>query len=128
MISLPQWGILMMKEQLQTVIELPEFINQAKRCMEDEVKENFITYIAQNPLSGDLMKGTGGARKIRWAAEKHKGKSGGVRVIYYYHDDEIPIFLFSVYPKNKKDNLTSAECNELRLIIKELVMGYKEED
>lgn len=117
-----------MKESFQTVIELPEFISQAKKCLEDDVKEDFINYIAQNPLSGDLMRGTGGARKVRWAAEKHKGKSGGVRIIYYYHDLDIPIFLFTVYPKNKKDNLTPAECNELKLIIKELVMCYKEED
>lgn len=127
MIPLPQWGILSMKEKLQTVIELPEFISQAKKCLENEVREDLINYIALNPLKGDLIRGTGGARKMRWASEVHKGKSGGVRVIYYYHDQDIPIFLFTVYPKNKKDNLTTAECNELKLIIKELVSIYKEE-
>lgn len=115
-----------MKEALQTVIELPEFISQAKRCLENEVREEFINYIAHHPLKGDLIRGTGGARKIRWAAEKHQGKSGGVRVIYYYHDQDVPIFLFTVYPKNKKDSLTTAECNELKLIIRELVLIYKE--
>lgn len=88
------------------------------------MKMEFINYIAANPTSGSLIRGTGGARKVRWSSDKSKGKSGGVRIIYYYHNNNIPIFLFTVYPKNKKDNLTSAECNELKLIIKELVKIY----
>ena len=52
----------------------------------------FINFIAQNPTMGDIIPGTGGARKIRWASDANKGKRGGARVIYYYHSDQMPIF------------------------------------
>ncbi|MCD6056408.1 MAG: hypothetical protein K0R12_1370 [Gammaproteobacteria bacterium] len=51
--------------------------------MDDSAREAFIEHIALNPLSGDLIQGTGGARKIRWANVPGKGKSGGARIIYY---------------------------------------------
>ena len=50
------------------------------------------------------MTGTGGARKIRWTGDSNAGKRGGVRVVYYHHNSSIPIFLFTVYPTNEKDN------------------------
>lgn len=58
------------------------------------------------------MQGTGGIRKLRWSAQG-KGKSGGVRVIYYYHNNTIPLFLLTVFGKGEKANLSNAECNEL---------------
>jgi mRNA-degrading endonuclease RelE of RelBE toxin-antitoxin system len=113
-------------KQLQTVVETPEFIKQAKECMDDEVRTDFINFIANNPTSGDLIQGTGGARKIRWQSNKYSGKSGGVRVIYYYHDEEMPIFLFTVYKKNQRENITSSEKLALSKIIKLIVKAYKE--
>ncbi len=94
---------------LQTVVELPEFIKEAKNCMDDEARNLFINYVAEHPLKGDPIVGTGGARKIRWAADSYSGKSGGVRIIYYYHNQSIPVFLFTVYEKTKKVSLTQAE-------------------
>lgn len=80
-----------MKDQtLQTVVETPEFIKQANQCMDKVSCSEFINYIAANPLAGDLVIGTGGARKIRWTANHHQGKSGGVRIIYYYHVTTFP--------------------------------------
>lgn len=61
----------------QTIIETPEYIKRANRCMDEESRESFISYIAQNPLDGDLMPETGGARKIRWTSNHHQGKRGG---------------------------------------------------
>ena len=61
----------------QVVVEMPEFIRQAKMCMDDELRESFISHIAANPLQGELVVGTGGIRKIRWAADAHQGKRGG---------------------------------------------------
>jgi hypothetical protein len=58
------------------------------------------------------MQGTGGIRKLRWSAQG-KGKSGGVRVIYYYHSDTMPLFLLTVFGKGEKANLSKAERNEL---------------
>ena len=110
----------------QVVVEMPEFIRQAKMCMDDALRESFISHVAVNPLQGELVVGTGGIRKIRWAADAHQGKSGGVRVLYYYHNQSIPIFLFTVYGKNKKANLTQAERNVLKTIISKIVKSYEE--
>lgn len=115
----------MRSKALQTVVETPEFIKQAKDCMDDKERKNFINYIAANPLAGDLIQGTGGARKIRWQADAHKGKSGGARIIYYFHDQDIPIFLFTAYKKNQKIDLTANEKTTLRKIIKMIVAEYE---
>lgn len=114
----------MNKKNWQTVVETPEFIRQAATCLDEASKKALIDYIAKHPLAGDLMPGTGGARKIRWMREGH-GKRGGVRVIYYYHNITMPIFLFTVYPKNEKDNLTIKERNTLQKIIKLIIETYK---
>jgi len=116
----------MIKETLQTVVETPEFIKQAERCMDKASREEFINYIAKNPMEGDLMVGTGGARKIRWFRNQNQGKSGGARIIYYYYDRTIPIFLFTAYGKNERANLSQEECNALKTIIKHIVNTYKE--
>ena len=110
---------------LQTVLELPELIKEAKTCMDEASRESFINYIAEQPLKGSPIVGTGGVRKIRWAADLHSGKSGGVRVIYYYHNQQIPIFLFTVYGKNQKTSLTHAEKNTLKSIIGAIVAAYE---
>ena len=111
---------------LQTVVETPEFIKQAKECMDDDTRNQFIDFIAKNPLAGDIISGTGGARKIRWQVDSHRGKSGGARVIYYYHDEDMPIYLFTAYKKNQRENIPSAEKKILYKIIKLIVKAYKE--
>ena len=67
--------------------------------------------MAAHPQSGAIMQGTGGIWKLRWASGS-KGKSGGVRVIYYYHNESIPLFLLTVFGKSEKGNLSKAERNE----------------
>ncbi|HEX4044448.1 MAG TPA: type II toxin-antitoxin system RelE/ParE family toxin [Gammaproteobacteria bacterium] len=112
---------------LQTVVETPEYIKQANGCMDSTSRETFINYIAAHPLEGDLIPETGGARKIRWTSNSHQGKRGGARVIYYYHNDNMPIFLFTAYAKNERANLTSQEKKLLKKIIKSIVHTYGEE-
>ncbi|MBY6239538.1 type II toxin-antitoxin system RelE/ParE family toxin [Vibrio harveyi] len=70
------------------------------------------------------MQGTGGVRKLRWAKEGG-GKSGGVRVIYYYHSEDIPLFMLSLFGKNEKANLSKAECNVLNKLTKILADSYR---
>jgi len=110
---------------LQTVVETPEFITQAEKCMDDESRNEFIDFIAENPLAGDVITGTGGARKVRWQSNPHSGKRGGARVIYYYHDEDMPIYLFTAYKKNQRDNITSEEKKILYKIIKSIVKVYR---
>lgn len=93
--------------------------------MDDKVRNEFIDYIAANPLEGALITGTGGARKIRWQSDAHKGKRGGSRVIYYYHDENMPIYLFTVYKKNQRENITGEEKKILHKVIKLIVKAYK---
>jgi mRNA-degrading endonuclease RelE of RelBE toxin-antitoxin system len=116
----------MKRLSLQTVVEMPEFIKQAEKYMDSISHKAFIDFIAANPLQGNLIQGTGGARKIRWASNAYGGKRGGVRVIYYYYSPDIPIFLFTAYGKNVKDNLTMREKGELKSIIKLLINNYEE--
>ena len=66
------------------------------------------------------MKGTGGIRKLRWNRGS-RGKSGGVRVIYYYHDERIPLYLLTVFGKNERANLSKAERNDLARLVDILV-------
>jgi hypothetical protein len=99
-----------------TVLETTSFIRAAADCLSDEERQAFIDYIARKPEAGDLIQGTGGARKVRWARDGG-GKSGGVRTIYYYHDQDAPLILLTVYPKSVKDNLTSGEKGAIKTAI-----------
>jgi hypothetical protein len=77
-------------------------------------------FLAAHPRAGDMMEGTGGIRKLRWA-RGGKGKSGGVRVIYYYHDHRIPLYLLTVFGKSEQSNITKSERNELAKLVGLLV-------
>lgn len=116
-----------MKRKLQTVIETPEFIDQAKSCMDDQSRTDFIDYIAENPLAGTLITGTGGARKIRWASDVFSGKRGGARVIYYYYDETMPIYLFTAYKKNQRENISESDKKVFRQVIRLIVKAHKGE-
>lgn len=115
----------MQEEIMQTVVEMPEFIKQSQSIVKKEIIEYFIYFIARNPLKGDLVQGSGGVRKIRWNKDGCSGKSGGIRVLYYYHDQTIPIFLFTAYAKNKKANISSKDKVILKKIINQLIAVYK---
>ena len=108
---------------MQTVVELPEFRRKATALLSDSEKHRIISYLAANPQSGAIMQGTGGVRKFRWASG-NKGKSGGVRVIYCYHNESIPLFLLTVFGKSEKANLSKAERNELAKIASILTKNY----
>ena len=86
---------------MQTIVELPEFQRRSDKLLSSSERLSVINYLAAHPLAGDLMQGTGGIRKLRWAA-KGKGKSGGVRIIYYFHNTSIPLFLLTLFGKGEK--------------------------
>ena len=71
-----------------------------------------IDHLAAHPTAGDVMQGTGGCRKLRWAG-KGKGKRGGYRTITFYSGDELPVFLVTVFSKGERVNLSQAEQNAL---------------
>jgi hypothetical protein len=108
-----------------TVIETDAFTARAKGRMSAEAVEAVIDLVAAEPLCGDLIQDTGGVRKLRFAV-KGKGKSGGVRVVYYYYNETLPIFLMTVFAKKEKDNLTKAERNMLAKVARVLRDNYGE--
>ncbi len=108
---------------MQTIVELPEYIRKASRLLAATEKQGIINYLAIHPQAGVIMQGTGGIRKFRWATG-NKGKSGGVRVIYYFHNDAMPLFLLTLFGKNEKSNLTKSERNELAMFANLLVKSY----
>ena len=76
---------------MQTVAETPTFSRQADKLFREEEKRELIDYLATNPLAGDEIPGTGGVRKLRFAASG-RGKRGGARIVYYYLDERIPLY------------------------------------
>tara|TARA_B100000745_G_C20039522_1_gene354204 strand:- start:377 stop:718 length:342 start_codon:yes stop_codon:yes gene_type:complete len=97
---------------MQTIVELPEFQKRSSNLLKEDEKASIINYLAAHPQSGDIVQGTGGIRKLRWSAQG-RGKSGGVRVVYYYHNGSIPLFLLTIFGKGEKANLSKAERNDL---------------
>lgn len=105
---------------LSTVAETPEYIRLAEKLLTGEERQDVLTYLAAHPKAGDLMEGTGGVRKLRWG-RGGRGKSGGVRVIYYVHSDAMPLYLLTLFAKNERANLSKAERNELADMVNVLV-------
>jgi hypothetical protein len=84
--------------------------------LDDEDLKDLQNELLGNPQAGDVIKKTGGARKIRIAAKGH-GKRGGARVIYVDILVHKKIYLLVAYPKGQKDNLSDAEKNSIALLI-----------
>lgn len=105
---------------LITVAELGEYQRRAEKLLVESERHDIVNYVAAFPKAGDLIKGTGGVRKLRWRREG-KGKSGGVRVIYYFHSQRMPLYLLTVFAKNERADLSQAERNELALLVDTLV-------
>jgi hypothetical protein len=98
----------------KTVIETSLFITSAKAAgISDHLRQFIVETIADDPMAGDIMKGTGGCRKVRFAG-RGKGKSGGYRTVHYTGADDVPVLMMAVIAKGEKDNLSQAERNELR--------------
>jgi hypothetical protein len=104
---------------MRTVVELESFIDLVEGRLLDDERFELVSFLALNPTAGDLIPGAGGARKLRWATSG-RGKSGGARVITYYHCEGCPIFLLSIYLKSERENLSRAEINAFKVVCKEL--------
>jgi hypothetical protein len=107
-----------------TVVETPGFIRDASAALTDAERADMIFFLAANPEAGDIMAETGGGRKLRWKAQG-RGKRGGVRVIYYFHNESLPLFLLNVFAKNEQANLTRAERNAMKALLPRLIAGYR---
>ena len=106
-----------------TVVELSEFIRRSKKLLTEDESRRLVNYLAIHPTSGVIMQATGGIRKLRWK-RPGSGKSSGVRVIYYFHNEKFPLFLLTVFGKSEKANLSKAERNELAKLTRILLKTY----
>jgi len=101
------------KRLVQTVVETPTYLAVANKLFSEEKREDIVALLADDPECGDVIRGTGGFRKVR-VARKGMGKSGGARVVYIWRNERFPVFLITVFPKNEKENLSMAERNALK--------------
>lgn len=109
---------------METVVETTPYLRRAEKLLNAAERASVIDFLAANPKAGSVMKGTGGVRKVRIPLEG-RGKSGGARVIYYFHSDAIPLFIFAVYAKKEKDNLTKEERNALKKAVEAIAKEVK---
>lgn len=107
-----------------TIAELPEFMRRSEKLLTEAERQDIIRFLAERPKAGDLMEGTGGVRKMRWG-RGGQGKSAGVRVIYYFYDEAMPLYLLTLFAKGDQANLSKAERNHLADLVKLLVQIWK---
>ena len=106
-----------------TIAETKPFQRKVAKLLSREEREDLIAYLAEHPSSGVLIEGTGGVRKLRWG-RSGRGKSGGVRVIYYFHSEIMPLYLLAVFGKNEKADISGQEKRALAKAVIELVAHW----
>lgn len=103
---------------LVSFVETTQFTKKIVILLTDEEFGKLQIFLCDNPEFGKLIKGSGGIRKIRFAA-KGKGKSGGVRVLYYWAASREKILFLDVYAKSEKEALSDVEIKFLRKVVGE---------
>jgi hypothetical protein len=99
-------------------IEAPAFTRYLPEYMDDDEYNKLQSKLGANPGLGDLMPGTGGFRKVRWAdARRGKGRRGGLRIIYYHFKSNSQIWLMTLYDKDEASDLTTKEKKALKAAI-----------
>ncbi len=109
---------------MHAVLETPTFLRDvAHSGMSEDQHDRIVRWVAENPMRGDVITDTGGARKVRFAG-RGKGKSGGYRVVTYFAADDVPVLLLALInkggaPISRRPNATSCarNCRALRTTI-----------
>lgn len=100
-------------------VELPVFERYRHHYLDDEAFRQLQQELMRNPLAGDVIKGCGGLRKLRFGDERRgKGKRGGVRVIYYWWVSGMEFWLFALYDKSEASDLTESQRKMLVEMLK----------
>lgn len=110
-----------------TIGELKSVSRELDGLLTEAERSSLIDFLAVNPEIGDVMPGTGGVRKMRWRCAS-KGKSSGLRVIYYFHDLNMPLYVLAVYSKGEKIRLTKVEEREMSRLVKLLVSKHAQKN
>lgn len=113
-------------QKLITVAETASFQAFVKReKLSDEQVSGIVETVASNPTVGEIIQGTGGVRKFR-VARDGGGKSGGYRVVYYFYNEDHPVYLFEGFGKSEKDNLSAADKAALKKVVNRIVQSFKD--
>lgn len=96
-----------------TFIESSLFTRYLYEYLSEESYADLQWYLIGTPDAGDMIRGSGGVRKLRWAS-KGKGKRGGVRVIYYWHNSRGELWLLTIYAKNEAEAIPTEIVRKLR--------------
>ncbi|WP_426179135.1 type II toxin-antitoxin system RelE/ParE family toxin [Rhizorhabdus sp. FW153] len=91
-----------------TVVETQTFVRSAERIWSEEERAELVDFVAHNPEAGDVIPGTGGVRKLRWA-RSGSGKRGGARVVYFYYRPDCPLYMLLAYAKAQATDLSADE-------------------
>lgn len=110
---------------MQTIVETPIFTRRLNDIFDEDEKAELINHLADNPLAGVVIPGTNGVRKMRFASSG-RGKRGGVRVIYYFLDDTMPLYALLVYPKNVRDDMSPDEKRAISKLVETLKATWKD--
>lgn len=103
-------------------VEASTFTRLLPVYLDDEAYRQLQTYLMNEPDAGALIRGSGGVRKVRWGA-RGKGKSGGVRVIYYWVTAEDQILMLTIYGKGEKEDLSAADLKRIVKLVEESTNG-----
>lgn len=120
--QLPQWGSVAGMDSPIIIYETKAFTKRFDKIMEEKERLELYHFIQSSPKAGDVIIGSGGIRKLRWA-RPGMGKRGGVRVIYYFFDAQGLISLLTVYAKNEREDLDKQDIK----LFKQLVEKIREE-
>lgn len=99
-------------------VETPVFYNLIRRLLDDDSYRKLQIALLLRPEQGRVIKESGGLRKLRWALPG-SGKSGGLRVIYYWSPAEAAFYMLYVYSKNEQGDLTPSQVRTLHRLVKE---------
>jgi hypothetical protein len=104
------------------IVALPSYRKHIEKLLSSQERSAMETSIASGPSAYPVISGTGGCRKARWA-RGNRGKSAGLRAIFYFFVRGDAVYMIDAYPKNEKENLSDAEKNALKQLAKEIERG-----
>ena len=100
-------------------MELPAFARHRTTYLDDESFRDLQIALMRNPLAGDVIRGCGGLRKLRFSdCRRNKGKRGGIRIIYYWHSLANAFWLFAIYDKDEMADLTELQRQQLAEVLR----------
>lgn len=111
----------------QVVVETPTYLHAVEEFWNSDTQNEFKNFIGVNFLLGDIIPNTNGLRKIRWKGNG-KGKRSGARVIYYFYDENNPIYLLFAYSKNVQTDLSEHEKKLLRQLVSQLKISFRSKE